>query len=921
MISRNNKRGFKSGSAVATASAAAACALFITSPSQAASEALFEDTEARGRQPRASSPAHVTRTRVARLRADALPTAAAKRGDRVRINLFDGTSVTAELGKLRRRNAKNYTWHGTLAGESGCFSITVYKGTTHGLVRSADGSTYQFKGVAGGDVEIQKLDPAAFAGCDADHGDDVQVGAAGDAGGKAAQDDSPPMESDGGNTLIDVLVAYTPAARAAAGGVDAMEALILSSIDEANAAFQNSAISTEYRLVHSVETTYTESGDSAVDLDRLRATSDGYMDELHTLRDTYGADIVSLFFDMPATCGRAFRMTTLAAWFEEYAFSVVHWDCASANLSFAHETGHLLGSHHAVGDGGLARGGDILYTYSYGWRFNGDGGPEYRTIMAYAPGVRIPYFSNPNVNYDGVATGVSVGDPNEAHNAQSLNNATPTAAAWRSTAVTLDVTPEAPWTPIGAEGEDPANLCQVYTLSNVGSASVTWSVTHDESWLTASATSGSVSVGASVTVTVCVNSAAAALAVGTFNDVLIFSNESQNVTQNRDVALTITGSAGMPFTEDFESGALDGYWSVSGTAEYRTEVTGDDGPYAGSFHMTMDDTAGNATYSRNEATLAVNLTGYSNVVLSFYARDYGDEAQAPPATTFTGGADFDGVAISTDGDNWVEVQPLRSGAISATYAQLQVNLDSILATNGLTYNSVFLIRFNQYDNYAIGSDGIAIDDIQISGSAATVEILATADSNGSLTPGGVVNVATGGDAEFSVQSDPYYHIASLTTNGVGVPGVSGQDSTNFVWQGVSAAGQIDLATAENQTTNGTPEWWLASHGYSNDYESASLSDDDGDGAEAWKEYAAGTDPGDDTSVLELADIAFVIPGQCVVTWQSQPGKTYALTHSTNNLATFEIHSSGIAATPPLNVCTVSVGSARSCFMRVAVETP
>jgi len=118
MISRNNKGGFKT--AAAAASAAAACTFFIASPSQAASKSLFEATEVRGRQPRTSSAAHVTRTRFARLRADALPTAAAaERGDRVRIDLFEGTSVTAELGKLRRRNAENYTWHGALAGESG----------------------------------------------------------------------------------------------------------------------------------------------------------------------------------------------------------------------------------------------------------------------------------------------------------------------------------------------------------------------------------------------------------------------------------------------------------------------------------------------------------------------------------------------------------------------------------------------------------------------------------------------------------------------------------------------------------------------------------------------------------------------------------------------------------------------------------
>lgn len=921
MRTRTTTGGLRVCSAVPVVATVIAGISILVSPADAAPEALFENTEVRARQPRTAAAAHVKQSRRARIRAAALPSTGSRRGDRVRLDLFDGQSVTAELKALRKRNAESYTWHGTLDGENGCFSLTVYNGTTHGIVRSSQGDTYQFKGVVGGDVEIQKLDPAAFAVCDADHGDDVLVPADEDEGGDPADDDSPPMESDGGNTVIDVLVAYTPAARAAAGGVAAMETLILSSIDEANIAFQNSSVSTEFRLVYSTEISYTESGSSATDLDRLQNTSDGHMDELHSLRDTYGADMVALYFDMPSTCGRAYRMTTLSSSFASYAFSVIHWDCASANLSFAHEAAHNLGSHHAVGDGGLARGGAILYTYSYGWRFNGNGGTEYRTVMAYAPGTRIPYFSNPGVTYDGVATGVPVGNANEAHNALSIGNATPTAAAWRAATVTLDVTPEESWTPVNAEGETPVDLCQVYTLSNVGSGSITWSVSHDENWLTADPAGGSVGVGSSVLVTVCVNSAAAALEVGSYPDVLAFSNHSEDVTLERDVALTITGSADMPFTEDFESGALDGFWAVSGTGEYRTEVTGNDGPYAGSYHLTMDDTAGNGTYSRNEATLTVNLTGYSNVVLSFWAREYGDESHAPPATSFTGGADFDGVAISANGNDWVEVQPLRSGEISGTYSQLQVNLDPILETNGMTYNSAFQIRFNQYDNYSISSDGIGIDDIQIAGTPQTVDIVATDDADGSLTPSGVVSVATGGDAEFAVVADPYYHIASLTTNGAAVPGVSGQASTNYMWQNVTEEGQIDLTTAENLTTNGTPEWWLASYGYTSDFENASISDDDGDGALAWEEYVAGTDPSDDSSVLELSAISFASPGQCVVEWQSQPGKTYTLRHSTNSLASFEVYSSGIAATPPLNVCTVAVGNVQSCFMQIDVEQP
>src|SRR6185369_5027500 len=58
-----------------------------------------------------------------------------------------------------------------------------------------------------------------------------------------------------------------------------------------------------------------------------------------------------------------------------------------------------------------------------------------RTVMAYAPGTRIPYFSNPNVLYQGVATGVAIGATNAANNAASISNTAPTVASFRSPVV------------------------------------------------------------------------------------------------------------------------------------------------------------------------------------------------------------------------------------------------------------------------------------------------------------------------------------------------------------------------------------------------------------------------------------------------------------------------------------------------------
>jgi hypothetical protein len=81
---------------------------------------------------------------------------------------------------------------------------------------------------------------------------------------------------------------------------------------------------------------------------------------------------------------------------------------------------------------------------------------------------------------------------------------------------------------------------------------------------------------------------------------------------------------------------------------------------------------------------------------------------------FVGGTNFDGVAISADGTNWFEVQGLRT--LPGVYVPFIVNLDAAVAARGVTYNSTFRIRFNQYDNTSVPTDGITIDDIAITGS-------------------------------------------------------------------------------------------------------------------------------------------------------------------------------------------------------------
>src|SRR5206468_5943438 len=65
--------------------------------------------------------------------------------------------------------------------------------------------------------------------------------------------------------------------------------------------------------------------------------------------------------------------------------------------------------------------------------------------------------------------------------------------------------------------------------------------------------------------------------------------------------------AGMPFTETFESGSLQNYWSVSGTGPFRGRVASANAPHGGFYHYTMDcSLSSGALFARNELTLGIN---------------------------------------------------------------------------------------------------------------------------------------------------------------------------------------------------------------------------------------------------------------------------------------------------------------------------
>ena len=162
--------------------------------------------------------------------------------------------------------------------------------------------------------------------------------------------------------------------------------------------------------------------------------------------------------------------------------------------------------------------------------------------------------------------------------------------------------------------------------------------------------------------------------------------------------------ASLPYSTGFEAGALDAYWTTTLGAEGRIQVTSANGPSVGSWHLTMDDAVNGGAYSQNEAWLHLDLSGETQVDLTFDWKEFGDETHSQ-----------DGVYFSSNGGaSFAKVHDLNGGSVSNnTWQTVSLDLDALAAGAGLTLNSTFVVKFQQYDNYGISSDGFCFDQIDV----------------------------------------------------------------------------------------------------------------------------------------------------------------------------------------------------------------
>lgn len=282
--------------------------------------------------------------------------------------------------------------------------------------------------------------------------------------------------------VVDVVVGYTTGFRIEnttnLGNTAPVMTRLNFLVQVTNESYVNSQVDAKVRIVHAMEVGYTDANDNSDALAALTgsdgsetpnlANVDPALKALHSARDQYGADLVSVVRDFQhpeaVSCGVAWLLgggqSTLHVGYRIYGMSVVSdgsdggYFCEET--TFAHELGHNMGLAHdrdtSMGEDGVLDDDDYgRYPYSFGYR-TGPSQGDFFTVMAYSDeqvnGYRV--FSNPRVS---VCGGFPCGVENQADNARTLVQTLEVITAFSPTIV-----PEEPDPDPQPDPEDPRVL-------------------------------------------------------------------------------------------------------------------------------------------------------------------------------------------------------------------------------------------------------------------------------------------------------------------------------------------------------------------------------------------------------------------------------------------------------------------------------
>ncbi|HEX8360678.1 MAG TPA: M12 family metallo-peptidase [Longimicrobium sp.] len=340
-----------------------------------------------------------------------------QQGAAVRLAVAPGVQVVAAGERVSQRAANDISWAGPVRGGEGWVQMVFMDGGVTATVRVGN-VQYAIEPIGNGLHAVSRIDQSGFP---SEHTADNPSGAL-DASAAPVLNSKNSTGTVGIQALtnINVMVVYTASAATAAGNISAKIQL---AIDETNQSYVNSGVNINMVRAHTAQVTYNEAGRTfSQHTTALRSSTDGLMDNVHTLRNTYAADMVLLVVNDTEACGQAAAIGATAT----TAFASADQSCITGYYSFGHELGHLQGARHDR----YVDASTTPYSYAHGYI---PPSKTWRTIMAYGNNcgncTRIQYWSSPLKIHP--TSGEVMGTVQYEDNARALNVTAPTVAGFR----------------------------------------------------------------------------------------------------------------------------------------------------------------------------------------------------------------------------------------------------------------------------------------------------------------------------------------------------------------------------------------------------------------------------------------------------------------------------------------------------------
>ncbi len=374
----------------------------------------------------------------------------------------------------------------------------------------------------------------------------------------------------------------------------------------------------------------------------------------------------------------------------------------------------------------------------------------------------------------------------------------------------LTVSPSSGLVSGGPPGGPFSPISQTYTLSNVGGVSLNWTANKSSTWLTLSATSGTLASGANTSITATINANANSLSAAVYSDTIGFTNTTNGAgNTTRAVSLNV-GVGNFGFFSDFStfaSGNLvgqQGWTQVSSYTSSPLQISGGQAEFTGGL-TANDQTVYKGFGLTNETvfyglTLTVTNAPNTNAV-PYFAALYN-------TTNGTGTAGFRLTAESPD--------PAKTNYVLGVRVSLSGSDPYTFGVTGLSYGTQYRVIVEAvagdtnavvYVNPTSGNLGAQTPYAQnnyTAGSAVGSFAISQLDSGSIPSAGGMIGKVVVADNFGTVYTDlggvppPTAGFSASPTNGAAPLGVSFTDlSSGSVTSWAWAFGDGNTSISQN----------------------------------------------------------------------------------------------------------------------------